>query len=131
MNGPIQKIHWSQKISPFIDHRRYLHNIVLLEISENFLTAFSRDILLDNKKIIKIMKSGKPHMMEGIELSNQDKIWTYGETKTYKYLGILEADTIKHTEMKNKINKIKRKKTPGERKNYSKSNYITEMSSKG
>ena len=34
-------------------------------------------------------------MMEGIELSNQEKIRMLGEKETYKYLGILEADTIK------------------------------------
>ena len=28
-----------------------------------------------------------------------------GEKKTYKYLGILEGDTIKHAEMKEKIKK--------------------------
>ena len=39
-------------------------------------------------------------MTEGIELSNQEKIRTLGET--YKYLGILGADLIKHVEMKEK-----------------------------
>ena len=33
------------------------------------------------------------------------KIRTHGENETYKYLGILEADTIKHVEMKDKIRK--------------------------
>ena len=41
-------------------------------------------------------------MTEGIELPNQEKIRTYGEKETYKYLGILEADTIKQAEMKEK-----------------------------
>ena len=40
-----------------------------------------------------------------MELRNQDKIRTLAENKTYKYLGILEADTIKQVEMKNKIQK--------------------------
>ena len=31
------------------------------------------------------------------------KIRTLGEKETYKYLGILEADTIKHAKMKEKI----------------------------
>ena len=47
-----------------------------------------------------IMKSGKQQMMEGIELPNQEKIRTLEEKEIYKYLGILEADTIKHVEMK-------------------------------
>ena len=51
-----------------------------------------------------IIKSGKRYMTEGIELPNQEKIRRLGEKATYKYLGILEADTIKQAEMK----KIKR-----------------------
>ena len=38
-------------------------------------------------------------------LPNQDKTRTLGENETYKYLGILEADTIKQVEMKDKIQK--------------------------
>ena len=52
-----------------------------------------------------VMKSGKRHLTDGIELPNQDKIRTLTENETYKYLGILEADTIKQVEMKNKIQK--------------------------
>ena len=52
-----------------------------------------------------VMKSGKRHLTDGIELPNQDKIRTLAENETYKYLGILEADTIKQVEMKNKIQK--------------------------
>ena len=51
------------------------------------------------------MKSGKRHMTDGIELPNQDKITTLGEKETYKYLGILEDDTIKQVEIKEKIQK--------------------------
>ena len=42
-------------------------------------------------------------MTDGIELPNQDKIRTLAENGTYKYLGILEANTIKQVEMKDKI----------------------------
>ena len=42
-----------------------------------------------------VMKSGKQHLTDGIELPNQAKIRTLAENETYKYLGILEADTIK------------------------------------
>ena len=41
--------------------------------------------------------------MEGIELPNQEKIKMLREKETYKYLGILEADTIKQAKMKEKI----------------------------
>ena len=49
------------------------------------------------------MKSGKWHMKDGIELPNQDMVRTRGEKETHKYLGILEADTIKQVEMKEKL----------------------------
>ena len=52
-----------------------------------------------------IMKSGKRHMTDGMELPNHDKLRTLEENETYKYLGILEADTIKQVEMKDKIRK--------------------------
>ena len=51
------------------------------------------------------MKSGKRHRTDGIELPNQDKIRTLAENETYKYLGIMEADTIKQVEKKDKIQK--------------------------
>ena len=34
-----------------------------------------------------VMKSGKRHMTDGMELPNHDKIRTLGENQTYKYLG--------------------------------------------
>ena len=46
-------------------------------------------------------------MKDGMELPNQDKIKTLGEKENYKYLRILEADTIKHAEMKDKRKKNK------------------------
>ena len=64
---------------------------------------YSQDIGMEfgiEKCAILIMKSGKGHMTDGIELLNQDKIRTLGEKETYKYLGILEVDTMKQVEMK-------------------------------
>ena len=52
-----------------------------------------------------VMKSGKRHMTDGMELPNHDEIRTFGENETYKYLGILEADSTKQAEMKDKIQK--------------------------
>ena len=45
-------------------------------------------------------------MMEGIELTNQEKNRMLGERETGKYVGILEADTIKQVKMKEKIKRI-------------------------
>ena len=47
-------------------------------------------------------KSGKRQIMEGMELSNQERIRMLGEKEDYKYLGILEIDTIKQVEKKEK-----------------------------
>ena len=52
-----------------------------------------------------VVKSGKRQLTDGMELPNQDKIKTLAENETYKYLGILEADTIKQVKMKEKIQK--------------------------
>ena len=47
----------------------------------------------------------KRQLTDGMELPNQDKIRMLAENETYKYLGILEAVTIKQEEMKEKIKK--------------------------
>ena len=52
-----------------------------------------------------VMKSGKRQLTDGMELPNKDEIKTLAENETYKYLGILETDTIKQAEMKEKIQK--------------------------
>ena len=52
-----------------------------------------------------VMKSNKRHLTDGMELTNKDKIRTLAENKFYKCFGILEADTIKQVEMKDKIQK--------------------------
>ena len=51
------------------------------------------------------MKSGKRYITDGMELPNQNKIRTFGEKETRKYLGILEPDIIKQEETKEKIKK--------------------------
>ena len=47
-----------------------------------------------------------------------------GKKKSYKYLEILEADTIKHVQMKEKM----KTNSSGERENYSKPNDMREIS---
>ena len=51
-----------------------------------------------------VMKSGKRHLTDRMKLPSQDKIRTLGEKEAYKYLDILEADTIKQVEIKDNIN---------------------------
>ena len=45
------------------------------------------------KYAILVIKSGKRRLTDGMELLNQDSIRTLEEKETYKYLGILKADT--------------------------------------
>ena len=65
-----------------------------------------------------VRKRGKRHMNEGMELPNQDKIRTLAENETCKYLGILDSDSIKQVEMKDKIQKeyLRRSRTLFEKK---------------
>ena len=50
------------------------------------------------------MLTMKRETKAGIELPNLESIKTLGENGKYKYLGILEADTIEQAEMTKKIN---------------------------
>ena len=50
------------------------------------------------------MKSGKRHTTERVEVSNK-VIRTLGEIETKEYMGILDADTIKQQETKEKLRK--------------------------
>ena len=77
-----------------------------LETLIHAVIKYTQDVGMEfgiEKCVMLVMKSGKQHLTDGMELPNQDKIRTLGEKKTYKYLGILEADTIKQVEMKDKI----------------------------
>ena len=60
------------------------------------------------------MISGKQHRTEGIDLPI--KMRTLGKKEIYKYLGILEAETIKFPGVTEKI----KKNISGELENYSK-----------
>ena len=63
------------------------------------------DVRNSKGEIIIIITIMELHLTDGMELQNQDKIRTRAENETYNYLGILEADTIKQVQMKNKIQK--------------------------
>ena len=67
-----------------------------------------------------------------MEQPNQEKIRTLREKENHKYLGILEADTIKQTEMKEKKKKKKEKKRKAsdKRENFSKPNSAAKISLK-
>ena len=103
------------KSQEMINHLMYMDDIKLFAKNEKEMETlihavriYSQDIGMEfdiEKCAMLVMKSGKRHLTDGMELPNQDKIRTLGEKETYKYLGILEADTIKQVEVKEKIKK--------------------------
>ena len=87
-------------------HQTVFKNENELETLIHAVRIYNQDIGMEfgiEKCAMLVMKSGKLHLTDGMEPPNQDKIKTLGEKETYKYLGILEADTIKQEEMKEKI----------------------------
>ena len=61
------------------------------------------------------MKSEKREIAEGIELPNQENIWTTEEKENCKFLEILEAHTIKQVETKEEKNPKNKKHTTDKR----------------
>ena len=90
------------------DIKLFAKNEKELETLIPAVRIYSQDIGMEfgiEKCAMLVIKRGKRHLIDGMELPKQDKIRTLGENETYKYLGILEADTIRQTEMKDKIQK--------------------------
>ena len=84
------------------DIKLFAENEKELETLICAVRIYSHDIGIESgieKCAILVMKSGKRHLTDGMKLLNWDKIRTLGEKETYKYLGIMEADTIKQDEM--------------------------------
>ena len=81
-----------------INHVMYMDDVKLFVKNEKELETlihtvriYSQDIGMEfgiEKCVLLVMKSGKQHLTDGIELPNQDKIRILGEKETYKYLGI-------------------------------------------
>ena len=90
------------------DIKLFSKNEKELETLIHTVRIYCQDIGMEfgiGKCVPLVMKNGKRLLTGGIVLPNQDKIRTLAENETYKYLGILEANTIKQAEMKNKIQK--------------------------
>ena len=52
-----------------------------------------------------LIRSEKRQITNGIKLPDEENFRMLGEKEIYEYLGILEVDTIKQAEMKEKIKK--------------------------
>ncbi|MUZ80571.1 reverse transcriptase domain-containing protein, partial [Shigella flexneri] len=93
-----------------MNHLMYMDDLKLfaknkgeLETLISTTRIFSTDIGMEfgiEKCALLVMKKGKLETTEGIELPIGEVIRALNERDNYKYLGILEADTIKQTEMK-------------------------------
>ena len=71
---------------------------------------------------VQVMKSGKRHIANGMELPNQDKIIMLGEKETYIYLGILKLTLSNQWKLKKKL----KKNISEEPESYSRQNYVAE-----
>ena len=119
-----------------VNHLMYVDDIKLFAKNEKELETlihtvriYSRDIGMEfsiEKCAMLVMKSRKQQLTDGMEQPNKDNIKMLAENETYKYLAILEADTIKQVEMKEKI----QKNILGKLENYSRQNSIAEILSK-
>ena len=98
-----------------INHLLFMDDLKLYAKSSNQLDSliqtvriFSNDIGMKfgiEKCAVLILKRGKVTQSEGITLPDDTKIRSLKEGEGYKYLGVLEADTMLHRQMKEKIKK--------------------------
>ena len=111
MQSQIQTQEIAGKDKPLDIHgaiKLFVKNKKELETLIQTVRIYSHDIGMEfdiEKCAMLVMKSGKRHMTERVKLPNQVLIRILGEKETYKYLEIMEADTIKQQEMKEKIKK--------------------------
>ena len=109
------KIFYQLERGEKINHLLFMGDLKLFAKSEeqidslvNSVRIFSDDIKMEFgllKCAVLIMKRGKVVTREGIDLPDGRMMKCIEEGSGYKYLGILEADGIKHEEMKDQETK--------------------------
>ena len=115
----------------YMDDKLFAKNEKELETLIQTVRIYNQDKGMEfgiEKCTILEMKNGKQHITVGVELPYQVVIRTLGEKETYKYLWILEADSIKQQEMKER--KLK-KSSSEEPESYYRQNSIAGTLSKG
>ena len=88
------------------DLKLYASNEKLLESLIQTVRVFSNDIGMEfgvEKCAVLTMKKGKMINSDGIALPNKTKMKEMKEGDSYKYLGVIQADGMKHHEMKEKV----------------------------
>ena len=92
----------------YVDIKLFAKNEKELETLIHAVRIYSQDIGMEfgiEKCAVLVIKSGKRHLTDGMELPSQDKIKKFKEKETYKYLDILEAVATRQVQMKDKIKK--------------------------
>ena len=88
------------------DLKLFAKNEQQIDSLVNSVRVFSDDIRMEfglSKCAVLIMKRGKVVRREGIDMPDGNIMKCVEEGNGYKYLGILEANGIKHNEMKDKV----------------------------
>ena len=90
------------------DLKLYGKNANQVDTLVNTVRIFSEDIGMKfgiKKCAVLTLKRGKVAESRGIQLPKDELIKSLDENEGYKYLGVLEADQIKHNEMKKNLTK--------------------------
>ena len=98
-----------------VNHLLFMDDLKLYAKSEDQIDSlihsvliFTDDIKMEfglSKCTMIVIKRGKLVRSEGIKMPDGEVLKSLEEGDEYKYLGVLEADNIKHETMKNKIKK--------------------------
>ena len=97
-----------------------------METLINAVRIYSQDIGMEfgiEKCAMQVMKSGKWHLTDGMELPNQDQIRTLGKKETYKYLASQTLTPSNKWRYKTKL----RKNISEELESCSRQNYLAEI----
>ena len=90
------------------DLKLYAKNVISLDSLVQTVRIFSKDIGMEfviEKCAMLVLKRGKIVTSNGIKLPDESKIKSVKEGESYKYLGMLQADQIRHQEVKDKVTK--------------------------
>ena len=107
------------------DIKQFAKNEKELETLIHAVRIYSQDIWMEFCiEKCAMLVSGKRHQTDGMEQPNQDKIRTLGKVETYKYLAILEDDTIKQVETKKLRKNISEEPESYSRQKYQRNKYL-------
>ena len=103
------------KIGEKVNHLVFMDDLKVYAKNEKSLDSliqtvriFSKDIGMEfgiEKCAMLVLKRGKVATSNGIKLPDESVIKSVKDGESYKYLGMLQADQIKHHEMKDKVMK--------------------------